>query len=147
VSVDYKADEGPNKTLSEDEDLGVSIIELQEEFIQHVERGGRKIRMLALVATVAGAYFAASYFAQLVVVPYGLGVTSQTVDLVDPGVVVAGVLSLAVSILWFYAGARDLLFERRLARRIGEVRRLQSEIAKRYGLERLAPAPRRAPQD
>ncbi|MDG7016197.1 MAG: hypothetical protein JRM82_02355 [Nitrososphaerota archaeon] len=131
--------------MSEVEDPAVSIIELQEEFIQHMERGGRKIRMLALVATVAGAYFAASYFAQLVVIPYGLGITHQTVDLVDPGVVAAGVLSLTVSILWSFAGARDLLFERKLARRIKEVRRLQSDIAKRYGLQGPAPASRPAP--
>lgn len=147
MSAGYKADEGLDQALHESDDPGVSIIELQEEFIQHVERGGRKIRMLALIATVAGAYFAASYFAQLVIFPYVLGVTSEPVDLVDPGVVAAGVLSLAVSVLWLYAGVRNLLFERRLAKRVMEVRRLQSEIAKRYGLEGLARAPGRAPQD
>jgi hypothetical protein len=120
--------------MPEDKDPGVSMIELQEEFIRHMERGGKKIRMLALVATVTGAYFAVSYFVQLVVVPYGLGVTSQTVDLVAPGLVAVGILSLAVSILWCYAGARNLLFERRLAERIREVRKLQSETAKKYGL-------------
>jgi hypothetical protein len=120
--------------MSEDKDPGVSMIELQEEFIRHMERGGKKIRTLALVATVTGAYFAVSYFVQLVVLPYGLGITNQPVDLVDPGVVAAGVLSLAVAVLWCFAGARNLLFERRLAERIREVRKLQSETAKKYGL-------------
>ncbi|MDG6973835.1 MAG: hypothetical protein JRM95_03280, partial [Nitrososphaerota archaeon] len=84
--------------MPEEKDAGVSIIELQEEFIQHMERGGKKIRLLSLVATIVGAYFAVSYFVQLVVLPYGLGITSQTVDLVNPGLVGLGILSLAISL-------------------------------------------------
>ncbi len=125
--------------MSEDKDPGVAMIELQEEFIQHMERGGKKIRLLALVAVVAGAYFAVTYFVQLVVLPYALGITSQTVDLVDPGLVALGIVGLAVSLLWCYAGARNILFERRLAERIKEVRSLQAETAKRYGLGGQAP--------
>ncbi|MDG6909063.1 MAG: hypothetical protein JRN16_09435 [Nitrososphaerota archaeon] len=120
--------------MPEEKDAGVSIIELQEEFIQHMERGGKKIRLLSLVATIVGAYFAVSYFVQLVVLPYGLGITSQTVDLVNPGLVGLGILSLAISLLWCYAGVRNLLFERKLAERIREVRELQAESAKKYGL-------------
>ncbi|MDG6938665.1 MAG: hypothetical protein JRN42_09050, partial [Nitrososphaerota archaeon] len=99
-----------------------------------MERGGKKIRLLSLVATIVGAYFAVSYFVQLVVLPYGLGITSQTVDLVNPGLVGLGILSLAISLLWCYAGVRNLLFERKLAERIREVRELQAESAKKYGL-------------
>jgi len=120
--------------MSEDKDPSVSIIELQEEFIQHMERGGRKIRLLALIAIIAGAYFALSYFFQLVVLPYGLGITSETVNLVDPALVALGAVSLVVSLLWFYAGVRDLVFERRLAKRIREVRELQSQVAQKYSL-------------
>jgi hypothetical protein len=122
------------RAMPEEKDAGVSIIELQEEFIQHMERGGKKIRLLSLVATIVGAYFAVSYFVQLVVLPYGLGITSQTVDLVNPGLVGLGILSLAISLLWCYAGVRNLLFERKLAERIREVRELQAESAKKYGL-------------
>ncbi len=122
--------------MPEDKDPNVSMIELQEQFIQHMERGGRKIRTLALIATVAGAYFAVNYFLQLVVLPYGLGITTQTVDLVDPGLVALGALSLAVSLLWLYAGVRDLMFGRRLARQIREIRDLQAHAAKEYGLDR-----------
>lgn len=111
------------------------MIELQEEFIQHMERGGRKIRGLALIATLSGGYFAISYFAQLVVLPYGLGITSQTVDLVDPSLVAVGIASLVISVLWVYAGVRDLLFGRRLAKQIREIRGIQSRVAKEYGLE------------
>jgi len=120
--------------MSEDKDPSVSIIELQEEFIQHMERGGRKIRLLALIAIIAGAYFALNYFFQLVVLPYGLGITSETVNLVDPALVALGAVGLVVSLLWFYAGVRDLVFERRLAKRIREVRELQSQVAQKYSL-------------
>jgi len=120
--------------MSEDKDASVSIIELQEEFIQHIESGGRKIRLLALIAIFAGGYFALNYFIQLIVLPYGLGIRSETVNLVDPVLVATGAISLAISLLWFYAGLRDLIFERRLARRIEEVRKLQRQVAKKYGL-------------
>lgn len=121
--------------MSEERDPGVSIIELQDDLMRHFESGGRKIRALALIATLAGGYFAVSYFVQLVVLPYGLGITSQTVSLVDPGLVAVGLVSLAVSLLWVYAGVRDLVFERRLAKQIREVRRIQSEVAKKYNLD------------
>ena len=121
--------------MSEDKDPGVSVIELQEEFVQRMEQGRRKIRLLASIAIVAGGYFALSYFAQLVVLPYVLGVTTQTVDLVDPGLVAAGTVSLAVSLLWCYAGVRDLQFERRMAKKVREGRELQTQVGKTYGLD------------
>jgi len=123
-----------NRNMSEDKDPSVSIIELQEEFIQHIERGGRKIRLLALIAIIAGAYFALNYFIQLVVLPYGLGITSETVNLVDPSLVAIGAISLVISLMWLYAGLRDLAFERRIARRIKEVRELQAQVAQKYSL-------------
>jgi len=120
--------------MSDDMDPSVSIIELQEEFVQHMERGGRKIILLALIAVVSGAYFALNYFLQLVVLPYGLGMTTQTVNLVDPALVAVGTLSLVISILWLYAGLRDLMFGRRLEKRIKELRELQAQVAQKYGL-------------
>ncbi|MDG6990167.1 MAG: hypothetical protein JRM99_01955 [Nitrososphaerota archaeon] len=120
--------------MGEDADPAVSIIEAQEEFIQHMEKGGRKITVLAVIATLAGGYFAVSYFVQLVILPYVLGVTTQTVDLLDPGLMVAGAVSLAVSLLWLYAGLRDLTFGRRMAKQIKAIRVLQSAAAKKYGL-------------
>ncbi|HKT21248.1 MAG TPA: hypothetical protein VJR06_01305 [Nitrososphaerales archaeon] len=124
--------------MAEEEDPGVSMIELQEEFMQHMERGGRKITLLAVIATLAGAYFAVSYFLQLVIFPYVLGITTQTVNLVDPGLMAVGALSLVVSLLWFYAGFRDLLFGRKMGKRIREIRKLQALAAERYGLSEKA---------
>ncbi|MDG6985469.1 MAG: hypothetical protein JRM73_01820 [Nitrososphaerota archaeon] len=120
--------------MPEDDDPGVSTIEMHEEFIQHVESGGRKITLLAVIATVAGAYFAVNYFAQLVVFPYVLGITSQRVNLVDPGLVAVGALSLAVSLLWLYAGIRDIMFGRKMSKRIREIRAMQARAAEKYGL-------------
>jgi len=125
-----------SRTVTEDKDPGVSVIELEEEFIKHMERGGRKIRLLAAIAILAGAYFAINYFVQLVVLPYGMGIRSETVNLVDPGLVVLGVFSLVISLLWCYAGVRDLLFQRRLAKRIRQVRELQAQVAQEYGLDK-----------
>ena len=120
--------------MLEDEDPNVSMIEMQEEFIQHMESGGKKITLLAIVATIAGAYFAVNYFLQLVVFPYLLGITTQTVNLVDPGLVAVGAVSLAVSLLWFYAGVRDVMFGRKMAKQIREIRETQARAAKKYGL-------------
>lgn len=120
--------------MSEDKDPNVSMVELQEEFIQHMERGGRKITILAVIATVAGAYFGVNYFLQLVVFPYGLGIRTQTVNLVDPALMAVGAVSLAISLLWFYAGLRDIVFARKMARQIREIRGLQLQLAKKYGL-------------
>lgn len=120
--------------MSEDKDPNVSMVELQEEFIRHMERGGRKITTLAVIATVSGAYFAVNYFLQLVVFPYGLGIKTQTVNLVDPALMAVGAVSLVVSLLWFYAGLRDFVFARKMAKQIREIRSLQSQLAKKYGL-------------
>jgi hypothetical protein len=120
--------------MPEDKDPNVSMIEMQEEFIQHMERGGRKMRLLAIIATLAGAYFALNYFLQLVVFPYVLGITSQTVNLEDPSLMAVGAVSLVISLLWCFAGLRDLSFERKMANQIREIRDLQSQAAKKYGL-------------
>ena len=120
--------------MSEDRDLNVTMIEMQEEFVQHMERGGRKIALLAAIAALSGAYFAVNYFLQLAILPYVLGIRTQTVNLVDPGLVAVGVASLAVSLLWSYAGLRDLFFARRMAKQVREIRRLQSQVASKYGL-------------
>lgn len=121
--------------MSEERSPAVSMIELQEEFVQHFERGGRKIRFLALIATVAGAYFALTYFLQLVILPFALGITSQTVDLVDPSLMALEAVGFVVALLWFLAGLRDLSFASRMARQIREIRTLQAEVAKKYGLD------------
>jgi hypothetical protein len=120
--------------MSEDKDPNVSMIEFQEEFIQHYERGGKKIRLLALIATLAGGYFAFVYFLQLVILPFALGITSQTVNLIDPSLMVLEAVGFTIALLWFLTGVRDLIFANRMARQIKEIRTLQAQVAKKYGL-------------
>jgi hypothetical protein len=120
--------------MSTDKDPNVSAIELQEEFIQHMESGGHKIRTLALLTVLAGGFFSISYFAQLIVLPFALGVTSQTVNLVDPGLMALEAASLVLALAWCYTGLRDLSFQRRLAKQIREIRNIQAETAAKYGL-------------
>jgi len=48
--------------------------------------------------------------------------------------VAIGAISLVISLMWLYAGLRDLAFERRIARRIKEVRELQAQVAQKYSL-------------
>lgn len=120
--------------MAKETDPNVSIIELQEEFLEHYERGGKKIRFLALIAILAGGYFAFTYFLQLVVLPFMLGITSQTVNLVDPSLMAFEAAGFIIALLWFLAGLRDLIFANRISRRISEIRTRQAEIAKEYGL-------------
>jgi len=75
------------------------------------------------------------YFLQLVIFPYVLGITSQTVNLVDPGLMGLEVVSLAIALLWLYAGLRDLVFQGRMAKQIKEIRSLQAQVARKYGLD------------
>lgn len=121
--------------MAEETDPNVSMIELQEEFLEHYERGGKKIRFLALIATLAGGYFTLAYFLQLVVLPFVLEIRSQTVNLVDPGLMILEAASLIIALLWFVAGIRDLIFANRVARRIRDIRARQADFAKKYGLD------------
>jgi hypothetical protein len=125
----------PKFDMSEDKNPNVASIELHEEFIQHMERGGRKIQILALIATLAGAYFSVVYFLQLFILPYVLGITTQTVNLVDPSLMGLEVISLLIALLWFYAGLRDLAFQSNMAKRIREIRALQRQLAAKYDLK------------
>jgi len=59
--------------MSEDKDLNVPTIELLEEFMQHMESGGRKIRTLAVIASVVGAYFPSTTSSNLSSFPMGWG--------------------------------------------------------------------------
>ena len=122
--------------MSEEKDPSVSMIELQEEFVQHYESGGKKVRFLALVATVAGGYFALVYFLQLVILPFALGIRSQTVDLVDPSLMALEAVGFAVALLWCLAGIRDLAFAGRLAWQVMDLRALQAQVAEKYGLDK-----------
>ena len=121
--------------MDEERDQRVEEIELHEEFLQHVERGGGKIMALSLVTVAVAALLAASYVSQLVVLPFMMGVTAQTVDLTDPALMASEAALLILTLVWAYIGARDYAFSRRVVRQVKEIREAQAEAAGKHGLE------------
>jgi len=121
--------------MSEDKNPNVSTIELHEEFIQHIENGGGLIRTLSAVTVVVAALLAISYLSQLVLLPYVYGVKSQTVNLVDPALQATELLLTVLTLVWLYVGLRDYFFARRLAKQVKEIRAMEAEVAKKYGLD------------
>ena len=122
--------------MSEDSrDPYVSGIELHEEFIQRIERGGRMIRTLALATVFVAGVLTVSYFSQLVILPFALGVKSQTVNLVDPTLMVIEMVLLAFTLAWLYVGLKNYLFANRLERQVREIRAMQMQVANKHGLQ------------
>ena len=121
--------------MSEDRDPYVSGIELHEEFIQRIERGGKMIRALSLATILVAGVLAVSYFSQLVILPFVLGVRSQTVDLVDPPLMALEAVILCLTLAWLYVGLRNYFFADRLERQVREIRAIQAQVASRHSLE------------
>ena len=108
-------------------------IDTYEEFLQRVEAVGSKMRVLSVVTILVALLLAATYVSQLLVVPFLLGVTTQTVNLVDPTLIAFESGLLILALIWLYVGVRDYRFMTKLARQIREIRSVQSELAKRIG--------------
>ena len=120
--------------MSDDRSPYVSAIELHEEFVQHMEAGGRRMKNLALLTVGVAAVLSALYLSQLVVLPWVLGVTVQTVDLTSPSLMATEAFVLALSLLWLYTGAREARFAARVQRQVKEIRALEASLAKEHGL-------------
>jgi len=121
--------------MSEDRDPYVSGIELHEEFIQRIERAGRMIRALALTTVFVAGVLAVSYFSQLVILPFALGVKSQSVNLVDPLLMALEAVVLCFAIAWLYVGLKSYFFVRKLETQVKEIREIQAQVATRHRLE------------
>ncbi len=119
--------------MTEERHPGVMAIETYEEFLQRVEAAGSKIRVLSGVTIFVALLLAATYVSQLLVVPFLLGVTTQTVNLVDPTLIAFESGLLILVLIWLYVGVRGYWFMTKLARQIREIRSVQSELAKRIG--------------
>ena len=120
--------------MSEDSDPYVSGIELHEEFIQRIERGGRMIRTLSLATILVAGVLAISYFSQLVVLPFALGIKSQTVNLVDPRLMALEAIIMCLTLAWLYVGLKNYFFAKKLERQVKEIRTIQTQIAIRHRL-------------
>jgi hypothetical protein len=110
-----------------DRSPGAMIVEAHEEFIQHIEAGQRRIRMLSIITLVVAIFLGASYAAQIVY-PFVSGETVVSVDLVDPTLLALEVGALLLTFAWIFIGATDYLFATRLGRMIRQARAAEKEL-------------------
>ena len=113
--------------MTPDSERGARIVEALQELVAHIEAGTAKMRALSLLTIAVAALLTASYVSQLLL-PYAFGVTTVTVDLVDPANVAVEILVLVLALLWVYVGLRDYAFSARMARSIREARAKEKEI-------------------
>jgi hypothetical protein len=111
------------------ESLSHRSIEAHEEFIQHIERGQRMVRILSVTTVVVAVILAASYFSQILE-PFVTGQRYVQVDLLNPGLLVLEVVILGLTCAWLYVGVVNYLFYTRVSRQIKAIRALESEMEK-----------------
>lgn len=117
------------ETPAQEKSPVVSMIETHEEFIQHIEGGSSMMRTLSAITIVVSLVLLLAYISQLLL-PYATGVTTQTVNLVDPTLQATEVAVSVLALLWLYVGIRDLLFSQRMRRAIREIRALERDMEK-----------------
>src|SRR2546421_3908197 len=91
-----------------------SVLEIHEEFLQHVEAGSAKIKTLSAVTIFVSALLAVSYLIEIAS-PYLFGLTSTTVNLRDPILVGFEVILTILALIWLYIGVSDFRFVARLS--------------------------------
>jgi len=107
----------------------VSMIETHEEFIQHIESGSSMMRTLSVITIAVSAVLSLSYISQLLL-PYVTGITTQSVNLIDPTLQATEIALLILVMLWLYVGLRDFLFTSRMNKAVREIRALEKDIEK-----------------
>jgi hypothetical protein len=127
--LSFAVDRSESSPTSEKSSI-VKIIETHEEFVERIERGGGKMRLLSSITILVSALLFFSYVAQLSL-PYVTGESSQTVNLADPALQGVEILVTGLALLWLYIGIDNLLFTRRLERSIKEIRALEKELEQR----------------
>ncbi len=108
----------------------VAILDAHEEFVQHIEGGQARIRVLSIITIVVAFLLLASYFGQLLT-PFTTGTKTVTVNLLDPTLLALEVVLIAVTFAWLYVGVVNYLFASRLGRQIREARSRESEMERR----------------
>jgi hypothetical protein len=102
---------------------GIQLARLNELFIQRVEEGISRLKVLAAVTLVVSFLLLVSYASQ-VILPFATGQTTVTVNLLDPILLVFEGLLILLAIAWVYVGAINLLWTHRVG---GRVRKLREE--------------------
>ena len=105
-------------------------MEAHEEFIQHIEDGRSKIRLLSIITIVVSFILTASYFYQLTL-PFVSETKVVSVNLLDPVLLVTETLLLILGAAWLYVGIINYLFSTRMGRSIQKARAMEKEIEER----------------
>lgn len=127
-----KADFGPLVAEEQADHAKVAVLDAHEEFVQHIESGQARIRVLSLVTIVVAFILLASYFDQ-VLTPFTTGTKVVTVNLLDPTLLALELILIAVTFAWLYVGVVNYLFASRLGRQIKEAHAKEKEIEGRLG--------------
>jgi len=118
------------RIVSEESSPAVMKIEADEDFLDHVERGQRKLKNLSLTTLTVTVLLGAAYFFQILD-PFVTGEKVVQVNLQDPGLLVVEVLILGLTFAWMYVAALNYLFYTRLGRQVKEIRAKEAELLKR----------------
>ncbi len=116
--------------MSDERPPAVRVIEAQEEFMQHIEAGGSRIRTLSIITIVVAFLLVASYFSQLVL-PYTSGTRYVQVDLLNPTLIAAQIVLIVLVGAWLYVGVVNYLFSSRLGKTVREIRSAEKELERR----------------
>ena len=111
------------------EDQKSSQVAIHEDFLQHVEDGSTRIRLLSGISVLVALLLTISYATQLAL-PL-TGTASVTVNLTDPVVVVSEIVVFVLTIAWLYVGVSNYRFTTSLAKRIAITRAAEAEMEKR----------------
>ena len=108
----------------------VAILDAHEEFVQHIESGQARIRVLSMITIVVAFLLLASYFYQ-VITPFTTGTTVVTVNLLDPTLLALEAILIVVTFAWLYVGVVNYLFASRLGKQIKDARAKEKDIERR----------------
>jgi hypothetical protein len=108
----------------------IKMVELNELFVQRMEEGAGRLKLLSIVTLIVAVLLLASYASQ-VILPFATGQTTVTVNLLDPSLLVFEGLLILLTIAWVYVGAVNFLWARRLGLRIAKVRAEEDRILKK----------------
>jgi hypothetical protein len=109
---------------------GIQMLELNELFVQRVEEGTGRVKLLSVVTLVVSFLLLVSYASQ-VILPFATGQTTFTVNLLDPSLLVLEGILILLTIAWVYVGAVNFLWARRIGSRVRKLREQEDEILKR----------------
>ncbi len=113
----------------EDDSPGLMFVEAHEMFIEHVEAGRSRLRLLSAVTIVVAFLLLASYFSQLLL-PFTSGTRYVQLDLLSPIIVVLQTFLVVLIFAWLYIGFVNYIFASRLGSLIRDGRALERQLEK-----------------